>query len=172
MITLTGFPKNKDKYLRLALFAREILDICNDLGITPVLDGSLAVFAYTRDQDMDVNDIDLSCPEAEFPKIINALQARGISYKLREWRVLQISKDDLKIELGSREYWLKDLPMDLETLQLDGCIIHALSLNSLKEFYRRGMADRAAMNTDNDRTKYERLKAKYEALAKLERKPT
>jgi hypothetical protein len=77
MITITGFPKNKGKYTRPAIFAREILDICKDLNITPVLDGTLAVFAYTRNPDIDVNDIDLSCPEAEFPKIINAWRREG-----------------------------------------------------------------------------------------------
>jgi len=48
MITLDGFPQNKDKYIRLFEFFNEILDICNDLNITPILDGSLAVFEYTR----------------------------------------------------------------------------------------------------------------------------
>jgi hypothetical protein len=62
MITLNGVPKNTDEYIRLAIFIKEILDICKDLDITPILDGSLAVFAYTKNRDMDVKDIDLSVP--------------------------------------------------------------------------------------------------------------
>ncbi len=79
MITLGLFPKNKDKFVRLIQFFKEILDICNDLNITPALDGSLAVFAYTENQDMNVNDIDLSCSETEFSRIINVLEERTIS---------------------------------------------------------------------------------------------
>ena len=168
MIVLTSLPRNKDHFNRLAAFVREILVYCKDLGIAPVLDGSLAVFAYTQDPDMDVNDVDLSCPEAEFPRLIQALEARGIGHKLREWHVLQITRGDLRIELGSQEYWLKDLPIDLDTLQMDGYEMKVLSLRSLKEYYKRGMDDRAKQNTANDRIKYERLKVKYEALGQVD----
>jgi hypothetical protein len=91
---------------------------------------------------------------------------------LREWHVLQISKDDLKIELGSKEYWLNDLPIDLDMLQMDGYRIAVLSLSSLKEYYKRDMEDRAQKNTENDRIKYERLKLKYEALNGMDSNPT
>ena len=167
MIILESFPKNKDKYVRLLGFFEEILDICNNLGISPILDGSLAVFAYTQNLDMDVNDVDTSIPEAEFSKIIKTLEERGISYKLREWHVLQVLKDDLKIELGSSEYWYRDLPVDCETLQFNGCKVKMLSLNSLREFYGRVMEDRAKGTSENDKIKYERLKVKYDALNNL-----
>src|ERR1041384_2382194 len=101
MLTLQRYPKNKEKFIRLLEFFKEILDLCHALNIAPILDGSLAVFAYTRDHEMNVNDVDLSSPESEFPKVSQALEAKGISYKLREWHVLQILKDDLKVELGS-----------------------------------------------------------------------
>jgi hypothetical protein len=161
MLTLDGFPKNKDKFVRLIEYFKEILDICNDLRIAPVLDGSLAVFAYTGYQEMNVNDVDLSCPEADFPGIIKALEEKGMNYKLREWHVLQVSKDDLEVELGSTEYWLKNLPIDYETLQVDDYKIKMLGLNSLKEFYKRGMEDKT---DENERMKYEALKEKYELL--------
>jgi hypothetical protein len=167
MITLGLFPKNKDKFVRLIQFFKEILDICNDLNITPALDGSLAVFAYTENQDMNVNDIDLSCSETEFSRIINVLEERTISYKLRQWHVLQILKDELKIELDSMEYWYKDLRIDYETLQIDNYKINILSLNSLREFYRQGMKDRLKKTDENEKIKYEALKVKFEALEKI-----
>ncbi len=167
MITLNGYPRNKNKVLRLIEFFKEILDICNALDITPVLDGSLAVFAYTADQAMLVNDVDLSCPEAEFPRIIDVLEEQGKSYKLREWHVLQILRDDLKIELGSIEYWYKDLPIDCETLEIDDYRIRMLGLSSLTEFYRRGMEDRAKKTEENEKIKYDALKGKYDALNKV-----
>jgi len=167
MITLNHFPKNKDKFVRLIEFLKEVLDICNDLGISPVLNGSLAVFAYTENQDMNVNDVDLFCSETEFPKIISAFEERNVSYKLREWHVLQILKDDLKVELDSMEYWYKDLPIVYEALQIDNYKINMLGLNSLKEFYIHGMKDRANKTEENEKIKYEALKVKYEALEKV-----
>ena len=161
-LTLDGFPKNKDKFVRLIEFFKKTLDICNDLNITPVLDGSLAVFAYTGNQEMNVNDVDLSCPEADFHRIIEALEQKGLNYKLREWHVLQVLQDDLKVDLGSAEYWLKNLQIDYETLQVDDYRIKMLGLNSLKEFYKRGMDDRATKA--DERMKYEALKEKYELL--------
>ena len=167
MVVLNHFPKDKDRFLRLIEFCKEVLKICNDLGISPILNGSLAVFAYTGSEDINVNDVDLACLETEFPKIITALQERSISYKLKEWHVLQILRDDLKIELDSMEYWYKNLPMEYETLQLGSYKINMLSLNSLKEFYRQGLKDRVNKTDENEKIKYEDLKLKFEALEKI-----
>jgi len=128
----------------------------------------LAVFAYTENKEMSVNDVDLSCSETEFPRIMNVLEERNVRYKLREWHVLQILKDDLTVELDSIEYWYKDLPMDCETLQLDNYKINMLSLNSLKEFYKQGLKDRLEKTDENKKTKYEALKLKFEALEKIQ----
>lgn len=116
---------------------------------------------------MDVNDVDMSCSEKEFSKIIRALEERNISYKLREWHVLQVLKDDLKVELDSVEYWYKDLPISCETLQIDNYKINMLGLGSLKKFYKQGMKDRENRIEENEKAKYEALKAKYEALQKV-----
>jgi hypothetical protein len=167
MVVLNHFPKDKDRFLRLIEFCKEVLNICNDLGISPILNGSLAVFAYTGSEDINVNDVDLACSETEFPRIIAALQERSISYKLKEWHLLQIWKDDLKVELDSIEYWYKDLSMVGETLQIDEYKLNMLNLNSLKESYGRGMRDTIDKTEENERRKYEALRAKYEALEKV-----
>ncbi len=167
MIELNYFPKDKDRFLRLIEFCKDVLDICHDLGISPLLNGSLAVFAYTKNQDMNVEDVDLACSEIEFPKIISALEERNISYKLKEWHVLQIWKGDLKVELDSIEYWYKGLSRVGETLQIESHTINMLSLQDLKEFYQRGMKDTATKTKENEKRKYEALKRKYEALEKV-----
>ncbi len=164
MIKLSGYPRNKDKVRRLIEFFKEILDLCDALDVAPILDGSLAAFAYTGDQSMVVNDVDLSCSEAEFPRIIDILEEQGISYQLREWHVLQILRGDLKIDLGSIECWYRDLPIDCEILAIDNYRIRMLNLNSLREFYRRGMEDRAKKTEENEKIKYAALKEKYDAL--------
>ena len=169
MIAVDGFPKNKDKFIKLIDFFKEVLNICDKLNIPPVIDGSLAVFAYTNNQDMEINDIDLSVSEMEFPIIIKELEKRGISYKLREWHVLEVIKDDLKIGFGSSEYWAKGLPIDYETLQIDNYRVKMLSLTGLIELYRRAMDDRAKRINENinEKIKYMWLKDKYELLIKL-----
>ena len=106
---------------------------------------------------MSVNDVDLACSETDFPKIISVLEARDISYKLKEWHVLQIWKDDLKVELDSIEYWYMDLSMAVETLQIDNHKIKLLNLVSLREAYRRGMNDTVKKTDKKDRIKYEAL---------------
>ena len=164
MIKINGFPKNKDKYVRLIEFFKEVLDICKPLNITPIIDGSLAVFAYTGDQGIEVNDVDTSIHEYDFPRVSKVLEERGIDYKLKEWHVLQVLKDDLKIELGSLEYWLKVLPDDLETLELDGYNVIMLTKERLKDFYKAAMETRLKGTDPNDKIKYERLKVKYDAL--------
>lgn len=150
MITINHYPKNKGRFIKLIEFCKEVLDICNSLGISPVLNGSLAIFAYTKNQVMNVDDVDLACSETDFPKIISALEERRISYRLKEWHVLQILRDDLKVDLDSLEYWYKDL-------QIDNYEIYILGLDSLKEFYRQGMKDRAIKTDQDEKTKYEAL---------------
>lgn len=168
MITLCRFPRNKEKFVRLIEFFKEVLDICAELGIPLMLNGSLAVFAYTANPEMDVNDVDLACPETEFPRIISVLGARRIGYKLKEWHVLQILRDDLKVELDSVEYWYKNLPMDCETLQVANYQVRMLSLNSLMEFYKQGMKDTAGKTDEIEKMKYAALKLKFEALERIQ----
>lgn len=169
MIALVHLPHDKERFVRLMDFFKEVLDICKDLNISPVLDGSLAVFAYTANQQMSVKDVDLTCSEIEFPRVMRVLDEKSIRHVSKEWHVLQIWQDDLKIELGSMEYWYRDVPNEYETLQIDEYQVRMLRLNDLREFYKQGMEDRAKKTGENERSKYEALKAKYEALKKVKR---
>jgi hypothetical protein len=165
MITLEGLPRNKEKYGRLLAYFKEVLEVCRGVGVDPIVDGSLAVFAYTKNHDIDVNDIDLACPEEDFPRIAAALCDRGTNYRLREWHVLQVQKDDLRVELGLIEYWYRDLPIECGTLQLGDRIVRILGLSGLKTLYQRGL-DNTAKNLDegNNRLKNESNRVKYAAL--------
>jgi hypothetical protein len=68
-------PKNRAHFSRLLEFCKEVVAICQDLDIEPVLNGSLAVFGYTQNQAMRVNDIDLACSEPAFPNALPAPDA-------------------------------------------------------------------------------------------------
>ena len=110
---LSERPKNKEHFSRLLDFCEAVVAICSELGISPVLNGSLAVFGYTMHEAMKVNDIDLACSELEFSRIIYALDANEITHELKEWHVLQALKYDLKVEVDSIEYWMKELQEEL-----------------------------------------------------------
>jgi hypothetical protein len=162
MRRIARFPQNRDRFARLINFLKKILAICDDLGIEPVLSGSLAVFAYSGNREMKVNDIDLSCSEADFAGLMKVLNEKGIEHRLGEWHVLQVLDDDLKVEFDSAEYWFKDLQIGTETLQLGKYSLKMVDLNSLRELYRRGVDDKATK--ENETEKYEELREKYELL--------
>lgn len=168
VIELRGiYPKNKAHFLELLDFYREIVGLCSDLNITPVLSGSLAVFAYTRDQHLDVHDIDLACSETAFPKLSHALSARGIECRLKTWNVLQVHRGTLKIEFDSLEHWMRGLPEAFNTLNIDGTLFGVCSLTSLKELYRRGLEATANGGQAESPTKYAAILEKYRALHRL-----
>jgi hypothetical protein len=162
--TVDGFPKNREKFIRLMVFFKRILRICIDTDITPVLVGSFAVFVYTGKRALDVNDVDLICSEVDFPKIAEALKGERIEYDLKEWHVLQVFEDDLKVEFGSAEYWLQHILKDYERLKIDGLEIKILGRSSLKALYQQGMAEQAAKTKESSKIKYKDLKQKFEIL--------
>ena len=164
MLILKSLPKNPDRFLKLIKFTGEILQISHKLDIEPVLTGSLAVFAYTQDKNIQVNDIDLSCKESDFPKIIKYLQNLCIDYKLKEWHVLQIIRDDLKVDFDSLEYWMSDMPENHEILDTGFFRIKMVCFDYLKQLYRRGLDDTAQTRDPISKMKHEIIRQKYEAL--------
>ena len=171
MYALSGLPQNSDKFIRLIAFFKSILELCAELGIEPILDGSLALFVYTGNNALNVNDVDLSCPEADFQPLMTALNQRGISYRLREWHVLQVLQDDLKVEFSAIEHWLQNVPLTLNTLQIDDYAVRMMSLSSLREFYRLAVLDRASKSEPNEQRKLADLKRKHALLQHAQESP-
>ncbi len=138
MRTITIYPSNKEHFIKLKKFADETLYFCNKIGILPIAYGSLILFGYTKNDKIVVNDVDFLIPEGAFEKIIKILKKKKIKYNYsKEWHTLQIFKGKLKIELDSIEFWQKNLPKDFEKFNFDGLIVKAVSLNSLKEIYKK-----------------------------------
>jgi hypothetical protein len=157
-------PQNAEHFSRLLEFCKEVLALCDDLGITPTLSGSLAVFGYTQDPAMQVNDIDLACSEQEFPRLGRALEAKGIACRLKGYHVLQARRDDLKVEFDSSEYWMAGLPETYHTLVVGGCAFQVVTLSSLTELYRRGYEATADLSDEANRAKHAAIGSKYAAL--------
>jgi hypothetical protein len=160
-------PKNREHFSRLFAFCQEVVAVCHDLDITPILTGSLAVFGYTRNQAMSVDDIDLACSELEFPKLSLALASNGIAHEVKIWHVLQARKDGLKVEFDSIEHWMTDLPEDYDTLVIDGYAFKVVSVSSLKELYRRGLEAVADQSDEISRAKHAALTEKYALLCSV-----
>jgi len=98
MEKITIYPKNKKKFLKLLDFADEILKICKKFKIIPMVYGSLAVFIYTKNKNLKINDIDFLIRENDIKKIISNLEKKKFKYKYsKKWHVLQIFKNRLKI---------------------------------------------------------------------------
>ncbi len=162
MIVLNEFPRNKEKFIKLVGFLKEILGICKGLNIQPILNASLAVFVYTRNTEMDVNDIDLLIPESQFPNIAYLLKDHGIEFQEKEYHVLRALKEDLKIDFDSIDYWPKQwgikLPNNFERVQLQGLEISIIDLSNLIHTYWMG-AKKSSTRSEDYRAKYESLEA-------------
>jgi len=59
MLIINNFPSNKELFIRLIDFCKEIIDICDKQNIKPIIYGNLAVFVYTKNSKMNINDIDM-----------------------------------------------------------------------------------------------------------------
>ncbi len=161
MLSINNLPSNKKLFNRLIDFCKEIIDICDKQNIEPIVYGSLAVFIYTRNTKMSVNDIDMLIKEKDFAKIIKVLKEREIKYNYnKKWHMLQILRDDLKIEFDSIDFWQKDLPQNFQELDFYGKKLKILSLNTLKNIYKKA----SGVSQDNP----EGNKKKSEALNKID----
>ena len=157
-------PENHAHVARLLAFYQDILPICHDLHTAPLLTGSLAVFAYTRNPSMSVNDIDLACSAVAFPRLGGALAARGIASEEKEWHVLQVRRDGLKVEFDALEHWFAGVPTGTDTLIIGQCAFNLINLSSLRELYRRGLAAVARQGDAASRAKHANIAAKYALL--------
>ena len=160
-------PRNREHFAQLLEFTREILGICESLGIEPVASGSLVVLLYTKDEGIDVHDVDLSCSESDFPRLLAALAERGIAGSVTDWRVLQARRNDLKVEFDSQEYWMKDLPEDHVIAEVAGVQLNVVGKAALVELYRRGLDATADSAEAVDLQKQRSIRDKLARLATM-----
>lgn len=133
------YPKNKEKFIKLKKFAKQILKILKKLKITPIAYGSLAYFAYTKDKNIKVNDFDFLLPEKTFKKIMNALDEKKMKYNhVKKDHIIQVFEEKLRIELDSIGGWSKDFPKTFKKINFNGLVVSAVSLKTLKKIYKEG----------------------------------
>ncbi|MGB3306696.1 MAG: hypothetical protein WBA63_10970 [Thermomicrobiales bacterium] len=168
MIDVQETPANAAHFNRLLAFARDVLECCAALGVHPVLSASLALFVYTRDPELEVHDIDLSCSESHFPRLQESLQEREAECTVTAWHVLQARRDDLKIEFDATDHWMRDIPDQYERASIAGVHFTLVSLASLRELYRRGFVAMADADDPARCAKRHSICAKLRAIDALQ----
>ncbi len=167
MIRLDTVPQNEGRFRRLMEFTHQLLEFCQELGIEPVLSGSLAVLAYTHDERLQVNDVDLSCREADFDRIMEKLMKEGILCKRMDWHTLQVWREDLKVEFDAREVWMSDMPEEHEILLIDGEKLKMVSFEYLQKLYQRGLDATARSDEATAAKKHADIQQKLKLLLAL-----
>jgi hypothetical protein len=94
-------PKNFQHFKKLIPFTKEIIQICNENNIDPVIYGSYAHFYHTEDKSLNVNDIDMILSKKYFPKIAKAIKKRIRAKIIFDGGTLIIKKENLIVELDS-----------------------------------------------------------------------
>ena len=166
-IEVLALPRNVDHFKKLMSFAEDILALCDEINLAPILDGSLAVFAYTRDTCMEVRDVDLNCSESDFPRLQRALEALGTFCEITGWHVLQVRRDGLKVEFGATEHWMQGIAEDYEILKAEGIELVMVSISGLRELYMRGSIATQTGGDDADQAKHRRIEERLRALTAL-----
>lgn len=150
------FPKNKKHFLKLKDFAKEILKICRDNEIKPIVYGSFLIFYYTKNENLKVNDIDFYIHERDFNNLIATLEENKIDYNYyNEWHTLKAKKGDLEIEFDSIEFWNKS-NKKLQKIDFEGEFVEALDLDSLIQIYKQA-SETSEDNPEGNHKKYEML---------------
>lgn len=152
----------EDRFTRLLAFADDVLAVCESIGIDPILDGSLAVRTHTGDPSVEVRDIDLNCPESEFPRLKQGLDEADIFNEIQPWHVLQARRDGLKVEFGAIDVWMHGLEGPHDEARLENHVVRMVNRETLRELYQRGF-DATAENPE-EREKHERIASKLRLL--------
>ena len=136
MIKISICPKNKAYFTKLKRFGKEIVEICKEIGIEPIVYGGLIYFAYTKDKNEAVHDIDFLIPEKYLDKIADKLKEKRIKYNWnKEKHDFKIHKYGTMIELDSLEGYKRDRRVKNE-FDFGGLKVNAVSLESLTNTYR------------------------------------
>jgi len=135
MKTIKDSPKNKIHFIRLKKFVQEILDILKELKIKPVLWGGLAYFAYTKNRNYIIKDIDFLIPDKSIKKVMKILKEKKIKYKyLPDWHSLIVSKRNLRIEFDPIERYYK-WTKNFNKFNFNGLILKVVKLKDLIKMY-------------------------------------
>jgi len=137
------YPKNKEHFKKLINFAKKIISICQDAGISPVIYGGFAHFYYTKDKNMEVNDIDMMFSKKDLKKIARLLEKNKIKFTRcspNDYSII-IKKGKLKVEMddvgaGYKTMTEGTLSKDIfDKIDFYGTKTRVITLKQLEEIY-------------------------------------
>jgi hypothetical protein len=163
-VTLSTLPRNRAHFEALWAFFGEVLAVCDALGVQPVLNASLAVLAYSGRADLEVHDVDLSCAEADFDRIVSALEGTDVVCHVREWHVLELHRGDLLVEFDGDEHWMQGVDGERNEFVHGATRVAVVSREDLVTLYGRGVAASAGRDDDAGRARHEDLRRKLELV--------
>ena len=130
------YPANKEHLEKLIPFAQEIITLCKENEISPIIYGSFAHFYYTKDKSLNVNDIDLLIPKKEFSKILKEIKKKIKAEVILDGGTIIIKKGKIIIELdSSEENELNKLQKKLTQIDFYGTDIKIIGLKDLEKIY-------------------------------------
>jgi hypothetical protein len=130
------FPRNENHFKRLVPFAEEIISICNEIGVSPIIYGSFAHFYYTQDDSLNVNDIDFLIPNRKFKRILNEMKKRFKGRIILDGDTIILKKENLVVELdSSNEKELVSLKKNSKKIDFYGLNVKLIGLKDLKSIY-------------------------------------
>ncbi|MGM5481705.1 MAG: hypothetical protein ACQESE_04835 [Nanobdellota archaeon] len=143
-------PANEEYFKRLIEFSKEIFALCADHDIKYVVYGSFALFHYTRNTSLKVNDIDMMIEERDFPRLKTLVEKRGYSAVISDDE-LHIRNGNLLIEVDSWNLGNEGLTGRIETnvVSTYGMNITLVSLDTLELIYAK--ARDYEYNSDQDK---------------------
>lgn len=132
-------PHNQGDFSKLLAFAQELFLKCVELDVQPVVYGSLAYAFYTKDEKININDIDLLVPESFFLRIMTAAKnLPDVTYEETTYHSLKLFRDGVKISFDAIEEYYRGLPRNFEEGKINDIAFKLVPQEALKEVYKRG----------------------------------
>jgi len=132
-------PNNGDDFSKLLSFAQALFLRCAELNVQPVVYGSLAYAFYTKDEKININDIDLLIPESFFPHIAAAVKnLPDVTCEETTYHSLKLFHGGVKISFDAIEEYYHGLPRDFVAGKINGIAFSLVPKNALEEVYKRG----------------------------------
>lgn len=154
--------RNLEKFERLKVFLLETLPLLENININPILWGSFAYLGYSKDFEMNVNDIDFLIHKNTYDSLLSVLKENNIKYNyVDNWDCIQIFKDDLIIEFDSIERYPSN---NFQEIDFGDFKLNAISLKDLKRRYKLASEDKKVENyslkkVEDYKTKYKKLQS-------------
>lgn len=151
-------PANKEQFQKVLAFGDEILQLCSELSITPIVYGSLAYFAHTKDESLPVNDIDFLVPEKFFDQLLKKLsEMKGVTFEKMPYHSIEVYKDGIEMDLDSMEHFLDPRPRDASVVEINGREYRVVNKPALIQIYQEALDNMPdERHLDDKRAKYQK----------------